>query len=226
MKRINKMDNMKSKILKKYLTDDTKKWEMAEEIFYYTNRKDLLSETQLQMIKEFLNQDEDNKSLVKDISDNFKDLLTIQIEKISIDIIDHIKSKYTDKIKSAKFAGLAMHNHYINFDLNNDVRIQFKYSNYPYFNFQSIWVRFCKTNFEKNDMKIIIKKIDLENIDSFIDNSIHINKNHKFIDENNFYNIVFDKSERKRVAESHSVIYDLLSKLITTYSIDLQNELE
>ncbi len=221
------MDNMKSEILKKYLGNDAKKWEMAEQIFNYTHRKKLLSNTQFQMIEEFLDEDERNKSLAKDISDNFKDLLSGQIEKMSTEIITYVKSKFTH-IKSGEFGGLATNNHYINFDLKNNVRIQlnYNYENNPYFNFQAIRVGLYLTKLKKDEIRIIFEKIDPVNIDSFKDDSIYVYKNYKFVDDNNFYNVIFDKNERQRLVESHSVIYDLLNKLITTYNIDLQNELK
>ena len=225
MERMDKMDNMKSEILKNYLKDDVKKWEMAEQIFNYTHRKKLLSSTQFQMIEEFLDEDEGNKSLAKDISDNFEDLLSDQIKKMSTEIIAYVKSKFTH-IESGEFGGLATSNHYINFDLKNDVRIQFNYKNNPYFNFQYIRVGLYSTKLKKDEIRIIFKKIDPVNIDSFKDDSIYVNKNYKFVDDNNFYNVIFDKNERQRLVENHSVIYDILKKIITTYNIDLQNELE
>jgi len=217
---------MKSKILSSYLKEEPRKWEMAEHIYYYTNRKNLLSETQIQMIQEFLDDDEKNKLIAKDISENFKNLLDYEIEKISMDIISFIELQFNDEIKISKFGGVATHEHYINFDLKNNVRIQFRYSNYPYFNFKSIWVQFYKTGIDENDMKNIIQKIDLINIDSFKWNSIHINQNHQFIDNNNFYNVIFDKNERELLAKKHIVLYELLDRLLKIYSVNLKNELE
>ncbi|HEO99419.1 MAG: hypothetical protein JXC35_00870 [Acholeplasmataceae bacterium] len=218
------MDHLKNQILKEYLANNADRWQMAEKIYKYLKRTELLSNAEKKMIQDFLAEDDKHKLLSIDIADNFEYLLQSEIQSMSELIGKEVMLNFP-QIISAEFGGLAKHEHYINFDLPNKVKLQFRYSRYPYFNLGSIWVQFYKTGLNENEMKSIIEKIALEYITSFKWNSIYKHINHKFIDEDKLYETIFDHEEIERIIKSHSRLYGIVENLIRIFNIDLRREL-
>ncbi len=192
------MDNMKSEILKKYLNNDVKKWEMAGEIYNYHCRKRLLSDIKKTMIDDFLEEDEENQKYAKEVSENFPELVDERYKAVSKRIGEVFKEKFPEiqKINPTLYRNINPYtpyeyNHYIDLILKNGIRIQLKYSHY---------FRLIEINYPEN---------------------IKIQFSYNFgVKSDDFYKFLVDENEISRVCLEHdnnvelnNIIKGLIGKL-------------